>query len=37
MSQRGLLIARLQDFGRWTLVVSLKRRKRSNNGIDLGG
>lgn len=30
------MIARLQDYNRWTFVVSLKRRKRLNNGIDLG-
>jgi hypothetical protein len=37
VSQRGLLIAKLQCFDSWTLVVSLKRRKWPNKGIDLGG
>lgn len=37
MSQRGLLIAELQYFDSWALVVGLRRRKCPNKGIDLGG
>lgn len=35
-TKRGLLIAGLQYFESWTLVVSLRRRKWSNEEIDLG-
>lgn len=37
MSQRGLVIAELQNFDSWTLVVKLRRRKWSIKGIDLDG
>lgn len=37
-SQSGLLLAGLQYFGSWTLVVGLRRRKQQpNKGTDLGG
>jgi hypothetical protein len=35
VSQRELLIAGLQYFDSWTLVISLRRRKLPNKGIDL--
>jgi hypothetical protein len=37
VSQRVLVIAGPQYFDSWTLVVSLRRRKRPNKGIGLGG
>jgi hypothetical protein len=37
LSQPGLLIAGLQYFDSLTLLVSLRRRKWTNKGIDLGG
>lgn len=41
VAKQGLLIARLQYFGSWTLVISLRKkpgiRKCPNKGIDLGG
>ena len=41
IAKQGLLIARLQYFGSWTLVISLRKkfgvRKCPNKGIDLGG
>lgn len=36
MSLRGLLVAGLQYLDSWTLVVTLRRRARSNKGTDLG-
>lgn len=33
----GLVIAGLQYFDSWTLVVSLRRRKWPNKGIDIAG
>jgi hypothetical protein len=36
MSRRGLLIAGVQYFDSWTLVISFRRRKWPNKGIDLG-
>ena len=35
--KRGLLIAGLQYFDCWTLVVSLRRKKWPNKVINLGG
>ena len=36
MSQKGALVAGLQYFDSWTLVVRLRGRKWPNTGIDLG-
>ena len=36
VNQRGLLITGVQYFNNWTLVISHRRRKWSNTGIDLG-
>ena len=36
-SQREVLIAGLQYFDTWTLVVSLRRRRQPNKGLHLGG
>jgi hypothetical protein len=37
VAKRGLLIAELEYFASWTLVVSLRKRKWPYKGIDLGG
>ena len=37
VAKRGLLIAELEYFASWTLIISLQRKKWSNKGIDSGG